>query len=74
MPRKTIDKLIDPEEQKAIEDIRNIFRHVGQALAFTIMFAQHPPGGSLEDELLKACDDAWTSLADKVIEFAMEED
>lgn len=60
------------EEEAHAEAIRDIFRNVGQALAFTIMFAQHPAGGPQEDELLAACDDAWSSLADKVIDFAKE--
>ena len=60
------------QREEEAEPIRAIARHFGRALCFTIMAAIHPAGGPQEDELLKACDDAWSSLADKIIEFAEE--
>jgi hypothetical protein len=72
MARKQALSAQEVQELEVAESVRDVFRHAGRALCFTIMAAEYPPGGPREDELLKACDDAWSSLADKVLNFAKE--
>jgi hypothetical protein len=69
----TAQHIRDTESAADAEKVRAIARHLGRALCFTVMVGQHPAGGPREDELIAACDEAWSSLADKVIEFALED-
>lgn len=59
------------DEKEAIEDFREVAVQLGHAIGLSVIAGTCK--SSVEDEAIAAADKAWTELADKVIEFAMED-
>lgn len=68
---KVVRKKIDEEEAQTKEDIRGISKAIGRALCLILIAANAP--SSVEDDAIAAMDDAMEELADRLIDFAMED-
>lgn len=61
----------DNRDEEAVAQIRDIAVQLGRAISLSCIAAVARP--SIEDEAIAAMDRAWIDLADKIIDFAMED-
>lgn len=71
MAKSWLDNLSEDDLKHAVE-VRGIAVLLGRALSLTIMAGSLPPGDTNEDRAISAMDGAWEKLADKIIQFALE--
>ena len=62
---------LDEAEREAVLAFRELAVKLGRAVSLSLVAAL--ASGGTEDEAIAAADRAWTALADRIIEFALED-